>query len=306
MGSRNIPSRQLIAEYPGKRPYASKLCIALDESIRYQIGGEACLLVGNDLRICIAPSTRHPEIRPPAQVWDISLEGFATACEAEQSGLKFAMSVLWSAIKGGHPIRLLYHTPLPCVVYDRTRSGGLSFSGFATLTLGRSVQTIVQLVEEVFSSPVEIDRRLVLSMELFAAARMETTERARFIGLVSSIEPLADQQLYDKSILDLVNSFKHQVRQDDSIAMVTKDSLINRVGLLASESISQGIRRLVRTHLPDDEPSLETITEAYNIRSRILHDGSTEADLNEKSNEFEAVMRKLFASMLKVPLTLDG
>jgi hypothetical protein len=57
---------------------------------------------------------------------------------------------------------------------------------------------------------------------------------------------------------------------------------------------SKAIRRLISDKLHGDADALATIDEAYNIRSRILHDGATDADLEMKGREVEAVVRRVF------------
>jgi hypothetical protein len=77
---------------------------------------------------------------------------------------------------------------------------------------------------------------------------------------------------------------------------------MGRVDSLNTESISSAIRRLVEDTIPNDREALEVIKEAYSLRSRILHNGSTDADLNERSRDVEAVIRRIIAS--KAALTL--
>jgi len=54
-----------------------------------------------------------------------------------------------------------------------------------------------ELINQVLSKKIDFDPKLLISMELFASARLESTERARFIGLVSSLEPLTAQESYE-------------------------------------------------------------------------------------------------------------
>jgi len=136
-------------------------------------------------------------------------------------------------------------------------------------------------------------------MELFASSRLETTARSRFVGMVSSLEPLADQHKYQHPELDrLILSFKNELTSSaipSEIANVIK----NRIDSLRMESVSGAIRRLVRQLLPDEPESLEIIDEAYNIRSRMLHDGATDSDLELKGREVEAVIRRIFDEIIK-------
>ncbi|KJV05375.1 hypothetical protein [Methylocucumis oryzae] len=95
----------------------------------------------------------------------------------------------------------------------------------------------------------------------------------------------------------LIKEFKKQVSDlimDDSL----RCSLIGRIDQLKRESIARAIQKLVSNCLPGDIESLKIIKDAYNIRSTVLHDGSTDADLREKSNQVEEVIRKVFESLI--------
>lgn len=61
----------------------------------------------------------------------------------------------------------------------------------ASPTVVMNSTRMVQLVNQIFSANIDVDEKLLVSMELFASARLETTERTRFVGLVSSLEPFA-------------------------------------------------------------------------------------------------------------------
>ena len=131
-------------------------------------------------------------------------------------------------------------------------------------------------------------------MEIFAASRLETTERAKFVGIVSALEPLAIQHKYDdKELNSLIKSFQLQL-QESNLTLQLKNSLQGRIGQLKRESVSQAIKRLTEESLPRDSQSADIINDAYNLRSKILHEGSTDADLQLKSREVEEIIRKIF------------
>jgi len=236
---------------------------------------------------------------PNHQCWDILVEGFSTAGEAEKIGLKVALGLLWGAVSRQFAAKLLYSTPLPCSVYDRTKSKGLMMTGHATIEIGLGISGIVGPLESIISSKSPADLKLLIAMELFASSRLETTARSRFVGMVSSLEPLADQQKYQHPELDrLISSFKNEL-SSSTIPSEIANIIKNRIDSLKIESVSGAIRRLVRQLLPNEPESLEIIDEAYNIRSRILHDGATDSDLELKGREVEAVIRRIFDEIIK-------
>jgi hypothetical protein len=268
--------------------------------------GEACLLTDTGYIVKIVPqkikSTEKDGMPSGIRALEIFVEGFATAGEAEKKGLEIAFGILWGAVSENYSARLQYQTPLPCLVYDRTRQGGgIAFSMNASVILGKPLASITKAIKEGLSSNEKDNEKLLLAMELFASARQESTERSRFIGLVSSLEPLVEQQQYENDISAEIAQFKSQIKALGLPSQI-EASLMGRVDSLNTESISSAIRRLVEDTIPNDREALEVIKEAYSLRSRILHNGSTDADLNERSRDVEAVIRRIIAS--KAALTL--
>jgi len=291
--------RQVIAASTKRRPYGVRLSFLLESSTKLNVDGECSLLISPDYLLRIAPSKSSARLSASdSQCWNVSVEGFATAGEAEQVGLKVSMGFLWAAVSGQYSLRLLYHTPLPCSVYDRTKRGGLRMSGSATLTISRNINNIFEPLNRIVSSSTPADQRLLLAMELFASARMETTERSKFVGMVSSLEPLARQRIYDNHELERLIEAYQQELSESSIDQDLRNSLRNKIDNLRVESISKAIRRLIADKLPGDADALATINEAYGIRSRILHDGATDADLEMKGREAEAVIRRVFEELV--------
>ncbi|MEH2133875.1 MAG: hypothetical protein V7K86_25340 [Nostoc sp.] len=298
MPSNHLPkTRYEIADKPKFRPYGSKVDIILGDTYQFGFDGESCLILGNDLIVRLIPRQNN---KFEFQKFTAYLEGFATASEAEEAGLKFAMSVLWAAVSLKCPLRLEYHTPLPCVVYDRTPQEGMlmgvEFRGM--LTTGASL--VVEVLEQTFTSNVPINnKQLLVSMELFAAARLEATERARFVGLISALEPLAEQKKFEypdlkKIVKETLNKVQDSVDLPDDI----KRSLEGSIRNLTRESVSHAIKRLITTHLTEDKISLEILEEAYTIRSKILHEGAFYPDLRDKSYKIEDVIRRLYSAIV--------
>lgn len=298
-------ARTIISSSPNRRPYAAKVKLVLDKTDEYGFDGEASFLLDDKqsiVRIVPLEDKSQPRGETPQKL-DVHVEGFATAGEAEQKGLKLSLALLWAAVSRKHPLRLEYHTPLPCMVYDRTQNNEGGFSISASLTLRMSSQTMVKLVNEIFSADIEVDQKLLVSMELFASARLETTERSRFVGLVSSLEPLAKRNSYGISELEnLVNAFVKQIHDSPCILGNIKPSIEGRAKDLTQESIKQAIKRLVEENLPGNINAVRAVSEAYDIRSKILHEGSFDADLEQKSMQIEDIIRDIYARILKLDL----
>lgn len=308
MSKNTSKETKMIVESIRRRPYGAKLSVLLDDSTRMMLHGEACLLTDTDYIVKVHPAELRRTDESSAsgfQAWEIFVEGFATAGEAEKKGLEVAFGILWGAVSENYSVRLKYRTPLPCVVYDRTRQGsGISVGLSATIILGKPLASIATAIDEGLSSKEKGNEKLLLAMELFASARQESTERSRFIGLVSSLEPLSEQEHYSTDLSAVIEQFKGQIKALHLPPRIEK-SLMGRTDTLTTESVSSAIRRLVKGTLPDDNEALQVITEAYNLRSRILHDGTTDADLNEKSRAVEAVVRRIIACKAALALRVS-
>jgi len=293
MSKKKPEPRQIIDESPNRRPYGSKVGIILDNGYQLRFQGEACLLVDDKSIVGILPSIDNP------QKFDVYLEGFATACEAQQKGLKLSLALLWAAISTKASLRLDYHTPRPCMVYDRIQESGSRCMTSLSRTVAMDSSLMVDIVKEIFSANIDVDEKLLVSMELFASAGLETTERARFVGLVSSLEPLAQSEAYDHpELTELVDSFVSKLEENTSIPENIKSSVKGRINELKKESISQAIKRRVKENFPENPDAVSTVEEAYNIRSKILHQGAFDADLEQKSNEIEDIIRQIYSCRL--------
>ncbi len=284
-------NRKIITTSPNRRPYGAKLTLLLEDHMNFKIDGECSLIVSPEVILEIKLADKRPYIK--GSCWDICVYGFATAGEAENFGLKVALGFLWVAVKSQYSARLIYHTPLPCAIYDRTKSVGMTVSAFATVSMAYSIKNVVEPLDEIISSNKTLDQRLLVAVEIFTSAKLETTERSKFVGLVSAVEPLAKQEKYkDPELETLITDFKSQIELS-SLDQPLKDSLKGRIDQLRIESVSRAIRRLVKDKLPGDKESLEIIEEAYGLRSKILHEGATDADLQQKSHEVEQVIKVL-------------
>lgn len=293
---RKEKERRVIAEFPNRRPYGAKLALLLEKQTTFRIDGECTFLVSPDIHLRIKPTNFKQE---SGYGWEVVVDGFATASEAEQMGLKVALGLLWTAIQGRYSAKLIYHTPLPCVVYDRQQSRGVTLSAEATLSGIRGPERLVASLNQVLSSQNTVNSRLLVAVEIFASAKLESTERTKFIGLVSALEPLAVQKRYDDEKLhSLLKSFSEQV-SDSELDSTIKGSLNGRINQLKFESVSRSIKRLVEETLPGDSEAVSIVQDAYDLRSKILHEGSTDADIQEKSRDVEEIVRKILETKIR-------
>lgn len=294
------PERIRIAQQASKRPYAARISCLLSDSSQVGFTGASSLLLDSEHIIEIHPSIVKTGSHD-AQRLNVTVLGFARASDAENAGLKISSALLWLAVSLRCPLRLEYHTPLPSIVFDRTNQS-LSVQSSAHATLVSNPSSVVEVLKEVYLRNEPFERQLIVSMELFAAARLEVTERTRFLGLVSALEPIAIQEQYGEPIVSLARQFLTILSQTNDVPPELRPSLEGRIRDLRRESVSRAIRRLVETHLAGDVEAQQIIKEAYDVRSKIVHEGLADADLDELSAAVEGVIRNLYSALLNIDL----
>jgi hypothetical protein len=299
--------RVQIADEPKRRPYAAAVRFILRSDRDLKFEREVSLLVSNVeiIKLRDVPSKDSTEIHE--RTFEARVEGFTTASEAERAGLKLVLALLWTAVSRCIPMRLDYHTPLPCTVFDRTLPVPVRFTSEVTVQQRYGLSGIVPVMQQVWDVP-EIDHQLLLSMELFASARLEVSDRARFVTLVSSLEPLAQTAEYPEAVISLVKRLTTEVTNADLESIPEEEresirrSLLGRVHQLQFESIRHALLKTVRELLPGDTEALAVIDEAYGLRSEILHEGATDPYLDTKAAVVEDVIRLMYAAKLNKPL----
>ena len=170
---------------------------------------------------------------------------------------------------------------------------------------------------EVLRDGLEGGRRLegeaeALATDLYFLAEFETSDRARLLTLVTSLEVLSDQEAQPPAARALVRQFRLMARDEEEAAAAANDedaarafqSLVGSLGRLERESILHSLRRLMReTMYPtadadgDVEADVELAVQSYNARSTLVHDGREpdDVDLRQLSSD----LRKLVGRLLR-------
>ncbi|HSK70282.1 MAG TPA: hypothetical protein VK892_01205 [Pyrinomonadaceae bacterium] len=298
-----------IAQEPKRRPYGAKVKFLLSNEVEVKIDGDVSLIVVDDMIITLGLSSEQPySPNNYLQRYEATIEGFTTATEAEEKGFKLTLALLWASISHRFPMRLDYDTSLPYIIYNRISSnGGLSFRADFRLLMRTEINAWAELLNEAITTSSQVDNNLLLSMEIFSSANLEMTERTKFISLVSSLEPLSIRNDYPDSIQKLIDVFKKELQNLDVPEISEenkeeinklKNSLKGRLNELKSESIRQSLLRTVHELLPNESDALQIIDDAYNLRSKILHEGATDPYLSSKSQKVSEIIRKLFAARI--------
>jgi hypothetical protein len=289
--------RAIILRQPNKRPYGARA------SIHVQTIGA----LGNAEQVCVSlPTGAFLSIEPARTApWEggrkftVTLEGFPTAASAEAAGRRLVQALLWMAISTDSPLRLEYLTYEPASVFERNRSTGATCEGYAEV--GHSPGVVFGELHDAYALLPEPDEKLLLSMEIFCAARLESSQRAVFLALVSALEPLAREAFLGDEVAAYVDDCISRLRAS-SVLSGLKPSLEGRLRHLGHESIRQALLRLARETLPSQPDAEQTIDDAYALRSQIIHSGvpaDLDVDLERESREISIIIRAMYASILK-------
>ena len=260
--------RSLILSRDDRRRYGVRVVFHV-EAIEHFGGMENVTILLPSGAIAVVSPARQTMAEPGIKL-QMSIEGFATASKAEEMGLLASQSLLMTAVDRHFGLRLEYQTHEPGTVYDRLRAPGLT--GLATLIRGQSPDLILTRIIDGFSRPV-VDRRLFVSMELYAAALLEPSYRARFVMLVSALEPLAVQQDLGEPVNDFVVRAIAELEASPGIEEKSVQSLRGRLLLLRQESVRQALLRLFDKWFPCNRDARLALDRCYGLRSELLHEG---------------------------------
>lgn len=238
--------------------------------------------------------------------YEIEVSGFPTASEAEEAGMRMSQALLLTAVSLNFGLRLNYHSHEPPTVFDRTISTGafMVAEGFASWPQSVVLDELTNALRQ----PLQ-DRRLLLSMELFVAAALESNDRARFVMAVSALEPLAAQLDLGPQVAQAIDGLANTLAAAPNIPADMKQSLGGRLLQLKRESVRQALKRLCSQWMPGDTTAWQRIDHAYGLRSELLHEGrpnDLDILLAEESRVVSNLLRRIyqhaFAYQLRAPI----
>lgn len=287
-----MQERVLITRRDPKRPYGAKISFQILQSASIGELENVTILLDSGAIATLEPA--RSASWEGGRRFQVTLEGFRTATDAEYGGVRFAQALLLSAISLNFGLRLNYHTHEPAVVYERFRAAGVSMSG--ELVTGWTSPIVVEELVKAYNHPL-MDRALILSMELFCAAFLEPNERARFVTIVSAFEPLAKQESLGSEVSDFVDSAIAALEQSEGIQGSIRASLKGRLHQLRNESVRQALLRLAGIWFPERDDVRRRIDRAYALRSELLHEGTlldTDIDIADEITKVSNILRAIF------------
>jgi hypothetical protein len=293
--------RAVILTQPHKRPYGVKVRIHLRTGGAIGSVEEVCVSLNTGAFLSISPTRTAPW--EGGKKYIVTLEGFPTAASAEASGRRLVQALLWMAISTDAPLRLEYLSYEPAAVFERNRSAGATCEAYGEVSYAPSI--VLGELHDAYALLKEPNEKLLLSMEIFCAARLESSQRAVFLALVSALEPLAQEALLGEEVNQFVAECITLLRTSSSIPQELRASLDGRLGLLRQESLRQALKRLTRETLPDQPEAPSIVDDAYALRSQLIHSGvpvDLDVDLESESRSISAIIRDIYANLLGRPL----
>jgi hypothetical protein len=293
-------------------PYSVRMQLVFGSNIEL-------LLDGDDVRLPFAGSYTLRIIRErtpvPEETRDqtriaVHLDAFASASEAERAGRLLTTSFLWFAAFKRVTIGFRKRTgDYLFAIRDRTQSAGITGEGKGRFFYKVAPDELASVAEQAFKAEIDVSQSVLISMEFFAAARLESTQRARFISLMTALEALAEQADYGDELGKVLFEFAREIESHPKLQgpdmTPLRTSLSGRIRQLRTESVRQAILRTVRQHV-DDENAVRFVDKAYGIRSKMLHEGHQVAELPALCNGIESVLVRVYSSMLQLPLKHAG
>lgn len=284
--------RALITANGGKRPYGAQLTFQVRQIASIGDLENVSVLLESGAVAALQPAKSASW--EGGRKFQITLDGFPTATEAEAEGQRLAQSLLLLATSLNFGLRLVYQGRLPATVYERFQSKGPSVWG--ELTAGFSASIFLEELISAYQVTL-LDPTLTLSMELYCAALLEMNERARFVTVVSALEPLAKQENLGGGVAAFVESMISHLDATADIEPRLRASLRGRVKQLRSESVRQALFRLADSWFPGRVELREHIDQAYGLRSELLHNGTLsdpDCDLNAETNRIASILRAIY------------
>lgn len=289
--------RAVILGQPQKRPYGVKVRIHLQTAASIGNVENVCVSLNTGAFLSITPTRTAPW--EGGKKYVVTLEGFPTAASAEASGRRLVQALLWMAVSVDTPLRLEYLSYEPASVFERNQSPGFTCEAFGEV--GFAPNVVLGELQEAYAFLKEPDEKLLLSMEIFCAARLESSQRAVFLALVSALEPLAQEAPLGEAVNQFVAECVNLLKATANIPPDLRASLEGRLKQLRQESIRQALKRLAREALPDQPEVAEAVDEAYALRSQLIHSGvpsDLDIDLERESRYVSAIIRDIYAKLL--------
>lgn len=150
------------------------------------------------------------------------------------------------------------------------------------------------------SVPTTLSRRNLISYELYASSRFESSSRARFLLLIMAVEAMATQESRSDDEIALLKRLE-ALAVESELPKEKLGPLIQGLKMLRKRSIGRSCEEAINMAYESgsiiDPDAVAHFRACYRIRGKIVH-GGTSPDplaLTEESNRLESTVRGLLA-----------
>lgn len=156
------------------------------------------------------------------------------------------------------------------------------FRASATLTVGKDANTFARDFSSAYENEVVTSERTSLAIDLYGLSKFETSERARFLALVSALEVLSERSSRPTDALKHLEALIEYTKEAAEAASdrPAMDSLLGSLNDLRLKSISAAVRELARDLGGPgpyrDLPPERFVQHCYQIRSELTHQGTAD------------------------------
>lgn len=171
------------------------------------------------------------------------------------------------------------------------------FLGFKTIEIKNSISDIIftgatadltamQTFEYSHKFNVEIDQKIFIGIDLINTSNFYSSDRVKFLNLVSAIEVLKKDITKSTNIINLLSKFELINEFDESLTQEEKAKIKGGLDNLRKESIGVCCGKLIEEYIPTNiycnMTANKFLKKCYKIRSKISH-GNTLSDNSVKT-----------------------
>jgi len=165
---------------------------------------------------------------------------------------------------------------------------GLSFVAInADASIGKGAAAFVEEVAAAVASPVFLNAKQELAGEILSASYFDTSDRSRFVTLITAVEALLDPQPRPAATQHMVARMI-QLIEDGELDEGHRASMLGSLHRLETESIGQAGRalaeRLLSGKVYEGQAPAQFFNLCYGLRSSILHSGKVPEEITDFRN----------------------
>jgi hypothetical protein len=291
-----VDERAFILDQPDKRPYGVRLSVRAAALRPLGLDGKAWLSLNTGAILTVDQASLAPAGAEDIRVF--TLLAFRTPTDAEKAARRLVQALLWMSACVDAPIAFVYEANEPATVFDRSKLPAMTIKGYPEV--GVPAKAVFTEIADSFAGTAEPDPALTLSMELFASSGLESSERARFLALVSALEPLAVAQSYGAAVDKFVSETRVALTENPGISAEAKENVRGQLDSLRREPMGRALRRIV-AGLAAPADAVAIVSEAYELRGQIIVSGrptDSAVNLNAKRRSLAGVIRSVYAARL--------